>query len=222
MRFKKIMLADPNALAREGLKHLLGRRDNSLIFVDVANDDDFIRAGYSHHYNAFSLIIVHASLLAVGQNPDLTAYLYKTGTRIILLCDQLTPALDAKIKCFGIQATLSCQDSISRLEQTILGLLEQESSAEDQLDMPLAAILPTGRSMACMSQSEQRDLLYRRIESLTAKQKLVLSYLKAGLMNKEIAFEMGIQESTVKRHVSDILQKLELKKRTQLIKSVTF
>ena len=35
-------------------------------------------------------------------------------------------------------------------------------------------------------------------------------------MNKEIAFELGIQESTVKRHVSDIFKKLHVKNRTQL------
>ncbi len=219
MRFKKIMLADPNALAREGLKRILGGYDSALMFVDVANDDLFGSTDYSP--DAFDLILVHASMLAVGQSPNLNAYLYKTKTSIILLCDELTPALDAKIKCFDIKAVLNCQGAIGQLEAKIQDILEQEAFAELLLERLSLTSAATGHTRIYSSLPAQQVSLYHRLESLTAKQKVVLSYLKAGLMNKEIASEMGIQESTVKRHVSDILQKLELKKRTQLMTGVT-
>lgn len=219
MRFKKIMLADPNALAREGLKRVLGSRDNALIFIEAADDDDFASSAQSH--NGFDLIIVHANLLAVGQSPNLTAYLYKTRTSIILICDELSPALDAKIKCFDIKAAISCQEPMGLIEQRILDVLEQEAYAESLLDSLSLSSACSGTATVYPSVPAQRETLHNRLESLTARQKVVLSYLKAGLMNKEIAAEMGIQESTVKRHVSDILQKLELKKRTQLINGVT-
>ncbi|SIP95834.1 helix-turn-helix domain-containing protein [Marinobacterium stanieri] len=219
MRFKKIMLADPNTLSREGLKRLLGSRDPSFIFVEAADDDDFDSAAHSH--NGFDLIIVHASLLAVGQSPDLTAYLYKTRTSIVLICDELSPALDAKIKCFDIKAAISCQDPMGQIEQRILDVLEQQAYTENLLDSLSLSSACSGAATLYPSLPVQRETIHSRLESLTAKQKVVLSYLKAGLMNKEIAAEMGIQESTVKRHVSDILQKLELKKRTQLINGVT-
>ncbi|MBR9830083.1 MAG: hypothetical protein GYB41_15840, partial [Oceanospirillales bacterium] len=202
-----------------GLRHILGSRDNTLIFIDAADDEEL--AGISFSHDAFDLIIVHASLLAVGQNPQVNAFLYKTHTSIILLCDELTPSLDVKIKCFDIKATISSQDPISQIEQTILDLLEQESFAENVLDTLSLASACAGQSTPYASIPAQRTSLHSRLESLTAKQKMVLSYLKAGLMNKQIASEMGIQESTVKRHVSDILQKLEFKKRTQLMSCVT-
>ena len=36
-----------------------------------------------------------------------------------------------------------------------------------------------------------------------------------GLLNKQIAFEMSIQETTIKQHVSAILRKLNVYNRTQ-------
>ncbi len=36
-----------------------------------------------------------------------------------------------------------------------------------------------------------------------------------GLLNKQIAYEMQVQETTVKQHVSAILRKLGLNNRTQ-------
>lgn len=54
-------------------------------------------------------------------------------------------------------------------------------------------------------------------ESLTPRQKEVLSLLKLGKSNKFIAFEMGISEGTVKLHVSTILNKLGVSNRSEAI-----
>ena len=38
-----------------------------------------------------------------------------------------------------------------------------------------------------------------------------------GLLNKQIAFELGVSEATIKAHVSAILQKLNADSRTQAV-----
>jgi two-component system nitrate/nitrite response regulator NarL len=53
------------------------------------------------------------------------------------------------------------------------------------------------------------------INSLTAKEMEVLRELGAGMSNKEIASRLFISENTVKKHVSQILEKLNLSDRTQ-------
>jgi DNA-binding NarL/FixJ family response regulator len=41
--------------------------------------------------------------------------------------------------------------------------------------------------------------------------------LSGGLLNKQIAYELGVSEATVKAHVSAILQKLGVESRTQAV-----
>jgi DNA-binding NarL/FixJ family response regulator len=59
--------------------------------------------------------------------------------------------------------------------------------------------------------------LIARLSSLTPQQVRVLMMLSGGLLNKQIAFELGVSEATVKAHVSAILQKLGVESRTQAV-----
>lgn len=53
-----------------------------------------------------------------------------------------------------------------------------------------------------------------RLAQLTPQQLRVLKMIADGLLNKQIAFEMNVQETTVKQHVSAILRKLNVNNRT--------
>ena len=64
--------------------------------------------------------------------------------------------------------------------------------------------------------SEVAELI-PRIQSLTPQQKRVLAMLAEGLLNKQIAYELTVSESTIKAHVSAILQKLDVDSRTQAV-----
>jgi DNA-binding NarL/FixJ family response regulator len=57
--------------------------------------------------------------------------------------------------------------------------------------------------------------LAERIAELTPQQRRVLLMVGRGKANKEIAFELQVQEGTVKAHVSQILCKLGVTSRTQ-------
>jgi DNA-binding NarL/FixJ family response regulator len=59
--------------------------------------------------------------------------------------------------------------------------------------------------------------LVKRLSSLTPQQVRVLMMLSGGLLNKQIAYELGVSEATVKAHVSAILQKLGVESRTQAV-----
>jgi DNA-binding NarL/FixJ family response regulator len=56
-----------------------------------------------------------------------------------------------------------------------------------------------------------------RLATLTPQQVRVLMMLSEGLLNKQIAYELGVSEATVKAHVSAILQKLHVDSRTQAV-----
>lgn len=57
----------------------------------------------------------------------------------------------------------------------------------------------------------------QRLASLTPQQARVMGRLSRGLLNKQIAFELGVSEATIKAHVSAILQKLGVDSRTQAV-----
>lgn len=59
--------------------------------------------------------------------------------------------------------------------------------------------------------------LVQRLSTLTPQQVRVLMMLSEGLLNKQIAYELGVSEATVKAHVSAILQKLGVESRTQAV-----
>ncbi len=57
----------------------------------------------------------------------------------------------------------------------------------------------------------------QKLGSLTPAQHRVMSCLSDGLLNKQIAFEMGISEATVKAHMTAIFRKLGANNRTQAL-----
>ena len=56
-----------------------------------------------------------------------------------------------------------------------------------------------------------------RLASLTTAQQRVLVGLQKGLLNKQIAYESGISEATVKAHMTAIFRKLGVHSRTQAV-----
>ena len=53
------------------------------------------------------------------------------------------------------------------------------------------------------------------MESLTRRQREILSLVGAGLSNRDIAARTGLTEGTVKLHVSNILKRLGARNRTE-------
>lgn len=56
-----------------------------------------------------------------------------------------------------------------------------------------------------------------RIASLTPAQRRILSAIRQGLLNKQIAYEQSISEATVKAHITAIFRKLGVNNRTQAV-----
>ena len=75
---------------------------------------------------------------------------------------------------------------------------------------------PEGIDLSGPGDKETSDLL-PRLSMLTPQQVRVLMMLSEGLLNKQIAYKLGVSEATIKAHVSAILQKLGVDSRTQAV-----
>ena len=89
-------------------------------------------------------------------------------------------------------------------------------------DSPLAAIEEAisdalaGKRMQA-PQDEAVDPVAAQIASLTPTQLKVLLGVMEGRLNKQIAYDLGISEATVKAHMTAILKKLDVHNRTQAV-----
>lgn len=62
----------------------------------------------------------------------------------------------------------------------------------------------------------QKDLeAIARLATLTPQQQRVLALITRGFLNKQIAYELNVKETTIKTHVSEIFRKLNIYNRTQ-------
>ncbi|MDG1121239.1 MAG: response regulator transcription factor [Glaciecola sp.] len=75
--------------------------------------------------------------------------------------------------------------------------------------------LPAGLSIEQTNQDTETQQFIARLALLTPHQLKVLRYMADGLLNKQIAHEMDISESTVKQHASAVLKKLQVINRTK-------
>jgi len=66
-----------------------------------------------------------------------------------------------------------------------------------------------------------KHTIIERLLSLTPQQHRVLFMLREGLLNKQIAYELDVGATTVKKHVSEILRKLAVHSRTQAVIEVS-
>lgn len=65
--------------------------------------------------------------------------------------------------------------------------------------------------------SNERDDTLSRLSSLTNQQARILELICEGKLNKQIAFDLSIAETTVKAHVTAIMRKLGVQSRTQAV-----
>jgi DNA-binding NarL/FixJ family response regulator len=92
-----------------------------------------------------------------------------------------------------------------------------------QLEAAIQAVMAGGHYFEPQVTSEMLTLLNSgqtekpnpATEELTQREMEVLSLITAGLGNKDIAQQLFISEKTVKTHVANILEKLQVKSRTQ-------
>jgi FixJ family two-component response regulator len=68
--------------------------------------------------------------------------------------------------------------------------------------------------------AERRELedIHRRVKSLTPREREVMSFAVRGFLNKQIAFELGTVEKTVKVHRARVMEKMEVQSFAELVR----
>ena len=74
------------------------------------------------------------------------------------------------------------------------------------------------RDRTTREQRAKNDELYDRYDSLTPREREVMTLVIAGLLNKQIAGELGTSETTVKNHRHQVMEKMGADSVAELVK----
>lgn len=123
---------------------------------------------------------------------------------VVIVSAHDDPVLIRKAIDLGASGYIPKSSSLETISRAVNEVLDGEQWLPQDMDIALQQSADT--------QSQQ---LADRIAQLTPHQFKVLKMLSQGLLNKQIAYELTISESTVKQHVSAILRKLGVINRTK-------
>jgi FixJ family two-component response regulator len=74
------------------------------------------------------------------------------------------------------------------------------------------------RDSATRQQQTETDGLNQRYQSLTAREREVMTFVVSGMLNKQIASEIGASEATVKIHRGRVMQKMQAGSIVELVR----
>jgi two-component system, NarL family, nitrate/nitrite response regulator NarL len=130
---------------------------------------------------------------------------------------------DAKPPIVAMAVPEDADQLIALAEMGVLGFLEADADLDD-LVAGIAnaacnlATLPPRVATAVLSHISGRANTYEADPTLlTARERQVVDLIAKGSTNKEIAAELHIEVATVKNHVHNILEKLEVSRRSEVV-----
>ena len=196
----------------------------------IADDHPLFRGALRE---AVSGLFARAEIGEAGTFEEMTALLERGGEVDLILLDLRMPGARGFSGLMYLRAqypavptvVVSANDDPAVIRRCMefgaSGFIPKTLGAE-ALRAAIAAVLrgemwtPPDVDLTRDSDAESAAMI-ARLSSLTPQQVRVLMMLSGGLLNKQIAYELGVSEATVKAHVSAILQKLGVDSRTQAV-----
>ncbi len=126
------------------------------------------------------------------------------GVSVIVVSAQEDPHTVRRAMDFGASGFIPKSSPIEVLSEAVETVLEGGSWLPENISLQLQDM-----------EGDESLAFAEKLKLLTPHQFSVLKLLADGLLNKQIAYELNVQETTIKQHVSAVLKKLEVNNRTQ-------
>ncbi|MFD1328350.1 response regulator [Mycoplana ramosa] len=198
-----IIIADDHPLFRGALKQALQGMADEPEVVE-AGDFESARATAERHPNADLMLLDLAMPGVSGLSGLVILRSEMPSLPVVIVSASDDAATIRRALDLGASGFISKSASIDEIRQGIATVLEGN------------IYTPDGYERGIEQDAEIGDLI-NRLRTLTPQQSRVLSMLAEGLLNKQIAYELGVSEATIKAHVSAILLKLNVDSRTQAV-----
>jgi FixJ family two-component response regulator len=189
--------------------------------VFVVDDDESMRVALSYLFQSMDLpvkVFTSAAELLKSKLPDIVSCLVLDirlpGVSGLEFQDVLAKA-GIRIPIVFITGHGDIPMSVRAMKAGAVDFLTKPFRDQDMLDAVTRALdLDRKRREGEVAASGLRA----RFESLTPRQKEVLSLVTSGLMNKQIAGMLNVSEITVKIHRGQVMKKMEAHSLAELVK----
>jgi FixJ family two-component response regulator len=189
--------------------------------VYVIDDDASVRAALGRLFRSVGL---HAEFFASANElrqrdlPPVPSCLVLDvrlpGASGFELHAELTKA-DIHIPIIFITAYGDVPMSVRAMKGGAIDFLTKPYRDQDMLDAVTAAI---AFDRARLDAENSRRDVQNRFDSLTPREREVMALVTAGLMNKQIAADVGLSEITVKIHRGNVMKKMQAKSVADLVR----
>ena len=191
----RILVADEHPIVRQGLAALINRRSDMIVIAEVSSGQDAV--------DQF-----------VAQSPDLAILELELPLMDGIETVKSICAKDPAARLVVFTTCVGEEDIYRALRAGAFGYLLKSTSLSELIECILA--VAQGKRWIPPSVAAQ---LGKRVQDrgLTPREMQVMCALTTGMCNKEIGSALDISESTVKVHVTHILEKLKVTGRTEAI-----
>lgn len=198
----QVIVADDHPLFRSALVQAVQSVLDSEIF-QAANFQE-VEALLQQHQE-IELVLLDLNMPGndglTGLTSVINAY---PGVSVVVVSAQEDPHTIKRAMDFGSSGFIPKSSPIEVLSEAVEIVLEGGNWLPENISLQLQHL--------GSSDSQQ---FAEKLKILTPHQFSVLKLLADGLLNKQIAYQLNVQETTIKQHVSAILKKLEVYNRTQ-------
>ena len=189
-----IFIVDDDASVRKSLSRLLGSHGLTVETFDSA--EQFLKR---ESYDGTGCIILDVRM------PGLSG---------IALHDELTRT-DYHVPVIFITGHGDIPMGVEAIKKGASDFLPKPFEESQLLDAVDRALEKSARDRADRTEAERARM---RIDRLTPREKEVLPYIIAGMLNKQIAFKLDIAEKTIKVHRGHIMEKLGVDSVAELVR----
>jgi len=201
------LIADDHAVFRSGLKALLELESDLEVVGETGNGYDTIRAVEESEVDVLILDITMPGL--AGPKVAETVLKKKPSLVIVVLTMHEDKYYLQELFRLGIRAYVLKKSTGTDVVQAIRAAMH----GDEYIDPALTNVVI---SSFVGRQSKKRKT--GRLDLATQREKEVLTLLALGHTNGEIAEKLCISERTVESHRTNIMSKLELKSRAELVR----
>ncbi|MBU2978844.1 response regulator transcription factor [Alteromonas sp. C1M14] len=198
----KVLIADDHPLFRAAMRQAL----EEIVGDNIVEASTFDETHLALH-NDDSIELVFLDIHMPG-NEGLTGLsAIRTSfpdVLVVIVSAEDAPVLIRKAIDLGASGFIPKSTPLTVIAEAVNEVLEGEQWLPEGLEDELSH-----------HQDSHEAAFAERLASLTPHQFKVLKMLSDGLLNKQIAYELDISESTVKQHVSAVLKKLQVINRTK-------
>ena len=203
---KRFLIIDDHPLFREAMRMVVGSAYPASEIHEATEIDAAVEmiSGLRHGYDLAML-----DLTMPGTSGFDGLLLIRTRfprQPILIVSAHDDPRLIREALAYGISGFVSKSANKTELGHAIAVALSGEVYLPNTYEQPVPAV----------GDGNNAELV-ARLSTLTPQQIRVLKMLRHGMLNKQIAYELGVGETTVKAHVSEILHKLQVVSRTQIV-----